>query len=159
MKDKGQRQPLALHQQQLYKYHHLIVYPLVYLVDEPVMAITVDPIIVPSLKITTVSPSLVAFYIDDPVPVLDDKAELDKLVESSDADLHKIIKLRCLCSVTIPETFLSGRISTANIVADNSVYHNDLDNLHNNETIVARCKNKTYCLTKVDTTVFYDDSP
>ena len=56
-KKKGRRQPLVLHKQQLCKYHHPIVYPLVYPEGEPVMAITVDPIIVPPSKITSISTS------------------------------------------------------------------------------------------------------
>ena len=61
------------------------------------MAITVDTIIVPPLKITAVSPSLVTVSIDKPEPVSDDKAELEKLVASSDADLHEINKFGSLC--------------------------------------------------------------
>ena len=40
------------------------------------MVITFNPIIVPLLKITSVSPSLIAFSTDEPEPVLDDKVEL-----------------------------------------------------------------------------------
>ena len=59
----------------------------------------------------------------------------------------------------IPENFLSSGVSTADVVADDPVYHIDLGNLHNDDTIVAGNKSKTYCLNKVDNTVFYDDSP
>ena len=81
--------------------------------DEFVMVITVDPVIVPPSKVTSISPSLVAVSVDDPVPVLDDEKELEKLVESSDADLDKTIKFGSLCQVMIPETFISVSISTA----------------------------------------------
>ena len=123
------------------------------------MTITVYPIIVPPSKITSVSPSLVSVSIDEPVPVPDDEAELEKLVESSDADLNKVIKFGSLCSVMIPETFLSSGIYTADVVANIPVHHIDLGNLHDDETFVAGSKTKTYRLNKVDTTVFYDDSP
>ena len=123
------------------------------------MVITVYQIKVPPSKITSISPSLVVIAIDDPVPVLNDEAELKKLVESSDANLDKVIKFGSLCLVMIPETFHSTGISTTNIVANNPVYHIDLGNLHNDDTIVAGNKSKTYCLNKVDNTVFYDDSP
>ena len=158
-KDKGRRQPLALHQLQLYKHHHPIVYPLVYPGDEPVMAITVNLIIVPPLKITSVSPSLVAVYIDESVPVLDNENVLEKLVKSSDVELDEVVKFGSLCSVTIPETFLSSDISTADVVADDYVYYIDLGNLNDYETIVTGNKNKIYHLNKVDTTVFYNDYP
>ena len=158
-KEKSQGQPLGLHEQQLCRYNHPVVYPLVYPGDEPVMAITVDPIIVPTSKLTSVSPSLVAVSIDEPVLVPDNKAELEKLVESSDADLDEVIKFGSLCSVMIPETFLSSGISTADVVADNPAHHIDLGNLHDDETVVAGSKTKIYRLNKVDTTVFYDDSP
>ena len=91
-KEKIQEQPLGLHEQQLCKYHHSIIYPLVYPSDEPVEEITVDPIIVTPSKITSVSQSLVAVSINEPVPVPDKEAELEKLVESSDADLNEVIK-------------------------------------------------------------------
>ena len=123
------------------------------------MAITVDPITVSPSKITSVSPSLVAVSIDEPEPVSDDEAELEKLVASSDADLDEVIKFGSLCLVTIPETFLSCGISTANVVADNPVYHIDLGTLHDDKTVVAGSKTKTYHLNKVDTTLFYNDSP
>ena len=42
------------------------------------MAITVDPIIVPPSKITSVSPNLVAVSINEPKLVSDDKDELEK---------------------------------------------------------------------------------
>ena len=64
-KEKGQGQPLGLQKQQLYKYHHPIIYSLVYPGDEPILAIIVDPIIVPPSKITFVSPSLLAVFIDN----------------------------------------------------------------------------------------------
>ena len=64
-KKKGQGQPLGLQKQQLYKYHHPIIYSLVYPGDEPILAIIVDPIIVPPSKITFVSPSLLAVFIDN----------------------------------------------------------------------------------------------
>ena len=81
------------------------------------------------------------------------------MVASSDADLDEIIKFGSLCLVIIPETFLSSGISTADIVADNPVYHIDLGNLHDDETVVPGSKSKTHRVNKVDTTLFYDDSP
>lgn len=123
------------------------------------MAITVDLIIVSLLKITSVSPSLVVVSVDDPVPVPDDETELEKLVESNDTDLDEVIKFGSLCLVMIPEAFLSNSISTADIVANNHVYHIDFGNLHDDETIVAGSKSKAYRLNKVDTTIFYNDSP
>ena len=80
------------------------------------------------------------------------------LVESSDADLDEVIKFGSLCSVMIPKTFLSSGISTTDVVANNPVYHIDLGNLHDDKTVVAGSKSKTYRLNKIDTTVFYDDS-
>ena len=100
------------------------------------MAITVDLIIVPLSKITSISPSLVAVSINEPVPVPDNKDKLEKLVESSDADLDEVIKFGKLCSFMIPEIFLSSGISTADVVADNPAHHIDLGNLHDDETIV-----------------------
>ena len=94
-----------------------------YPVDEPMMAITVDPIVPSPSKVTSVSPSLVAVSIDEPIPVLNDEAELEKLVESSDRDIDEVICFRSLCSVMIPEIFLSAGTSTADIVANNPVYH------------------------------------
>ena len=57
----------------------------------------------------------------------------------------------------IPETFLSCGISTADVVADNSVYHIDLGTLQDEETVVAG--SKIINLNKLNTTLFYDDSP
>ena len=54
------------------------------------MAITVDPITVPPLKITSVSPSLVTVFLGDLVPVLYNEAELENLAKSSDAHLDEI---------------------------------------------------------------------
>ena len=105
------------------------------------------------------NPSLVAVSIDEPEPVSDDKAELEKLVTSSDTDLDKIVKFESCYSVMIPETFLSSGISTADIVADNPVYHIDLCNLHDDKTVIAGSKTKTYRLNKVNTAVVYDDYP
>ena len=73
---KGRAQPLGLYDQQICKYHHPIVYPLAYLGDEPVMAITIDPIPVSPSKITSASPSLVAVSIDEPKQVPNEEAEL-----------------------------------------------------------------------------------
>ena len=67
-----------------------------------------------------------------------------------------MIKFESLCSVIIPENFLSSGISTADVVADN---HIDLGNQHDDETVLAGIKTKIYCLKKVDTTLFYNDSP
>ena len=158
-KVKGRAQPLGLHDQQICKYHHHpIVYPPTYPGDEPVMAITVDPIPLSPSKITSVSPSLVAVSIDEPDPIPNEEVELEKLVESSDSDLDEVIRFGSLCSVMIPEMFLSCGISTGDVVADNPVYHIDLGNLHDDKTVVAGSKTKTYRLNKVDTTVFYNDS-
>ena len=120
---------MGLYKQQICKYHHPTVYPPVYLVDEPVVAVTIDPISVSPSKITLVLPSLVAVSIDEPKHVPDEEAELEKLVASSDADLDEVIKFDSLCLVMIPETFLSCGISTADVVADNPVYHVDLGTL------------------------------
>ena len=89
-KDKSSkvlRQPLVLYQQQLCKYHQAIVNPSIYPGDKPVMATTIDPIVPLPSKITSVLPKLVSVSVDEPVPVPDDKAELEKIVESSDGDL------------------------------------------------------------------------
>ena len=123
------------------------------------MVINVDPIKILLSKIISVSPSLVAVTIDEPEPVSDEEAELEKLVASSDADLDKIIKFGSLCSVMIPETFLSSGISTTDVVAGDLVYHIDLGNLYDDETVVAGSKSETYCINKVNTTLFYNDSP
>ena len=110
------------------------------------MAITADFITVPPSKITSVSPSLVAVSINEPIRASNNKAELEKLAVSSDAELNEMIKFRSLCSVKIPEIFLSRGIFTVNVVADNPVYHIDLDNLHDDKTVVAGSKTKTYRL-------------
>ena len=39
------------------------------------------------------------------------------------------------------------------------MYHIDLGNLNDDETVVAGSKSKIYRINKVDTTLFYDDSP
>ena len=65
------------------------------------MVITVDQIIVPPSKITSVSSSLVVVSMNEPVPVPDDEAELEKLMASNDADLDQIIKFPSLCSVYV----------------------------------------------------------
>ena len=65
---------------------------------------------------------------------------MEKLVASSDADLNEIIKFGSLCSVMIPEMFLPSGISTADVLADNPVYHIDLGNLHDDKTVVASSK-------------------
>ena len=104
-----------------------------YLGDEPVMAITVDPIPSSLTKKPLVSPStqpsLVAVSIDEPEPIPDEEVELEKLVESSDSDLDEIVRFGSLCSVLILETFLSCSISTADVMADNPVYHVNLGTL------------------------------
>ena len=154
---KGRAQPLGLHDQQICKYNHLIVYPLAYPGDEPVMAITIDPITVSPSKITSVSPSLVAVSIDEPELIPNEEAGLEKLVELSDSNLDEVIKFGSLCSVMIPETFLSCGSSTADVVADNPVYRLDFGTLQDDETVVAG--SKILNLNKMDTTLFYDDSP
>ena len=123
------------------------------------MAITVDPITVPHSKITSVSPSLVAVKMDEPEPVFDEESKLEKLVASSDADFDEIIKLGTLCSVMVPDTFLSSGVSIADVVVGDPVYPIDLGNLHDDETVVAGSKSKIYRVNNVDTTLFYDDSP
>ena len=50
------------------------------------MAITVNPIKLLPLKIMSVSPSIITVTTDEPESVLDEEAELEKLVASSDAD-------------------------------------------------------------------------
>ena len=161
-KVKGRAQPLGLHEQQICIYHNPpIEYPPTYPGDEPVMAITADPIPLSRSKIPSVSPStqpsLVAVSIDEPEPIPDEEVELEKLVESSDSDLDEVIRFGSLCSVMIPETFLSCGISTADVNADNPVHHIDLDTLQDDKTVVAG--SKTINLNKLDTTLFYDDSP
>ena len=84
---------------------------------------------------------------------------MEKLVESSDSDLDEVIKFGSLCLVMIPEIFLSTGISTADIVANNPVYHIDLGTLHDDATIVAGIHRKIHHVNKIDTTIFYDDSP
>ena len=137
-------------------YHSPTISPLVLPGNEPVMAITVDPITVLPLKITSVSPSLVAVTIDEPEPVPDKEAELKKLVACSDADLDEIIKFGSLCSVMIPDTFLSSGISIVDVVVGDPVYHIDLGNLHDDKTVVAGSKSKIYRINNIDTTLFYD---
>ena len=153
-RSKGPRQQLALHQLQLCKYHQPTACSLPYPGDEPVMAITVEPIVPTRSSTKAVSPTLIAVSVDEPILVPDEEAELEKLVESSDYDLDEVIQFGSLCSVTIPDTFLSTGISTADIVADN---HVDLDALHDDATIITG--NKVYPVNKVDTTIFYDDAP
>ena len=125
------------------------------------MAITVDPIPLSCTKVPSVSPStqpsLVAVSIDEPEPIPDEEVELKKLVKSSDSDLDEVIQFGSLCLVLIPETFLSCGISTADIIADNHVYHIDLGTLQDEDTAVTR--SKLINLNKLDTTLFYDDSP
>ena len=162
-KVKNRSQPLGLHEQQLCKYHnsHPIDDILTYSGDEPVMAITVDPIPSSLTKKPSVSPStqpsLVAVSIDEPEPIPDEEVELEKLVKSSDSDLDEVIRFGSLCSVLIPETFLSCGISTADVMAGNPVYHVDLGTLQDEDTVVTR--SKSINLNKLDTTIFYDDSP
>ena len=79
------------------------------------------------------------------------------MVASSDADLDEIIKVGSLCSVMVPDTFLSSGISTVDVVAGDPVYHIDLGTLHDDKMIVAGSKSKIYCINKVNTTLFYDD--
>ena len=57
----------------------------------------------------------------------------------------------------LPEMFLPCGISTADVVADNLVYHIDLITLQDKETVVAG--SKILNLNKMVTTLFYDDSP
>ena len=162
-KVKNRGRTLAVHEQQLCPYHnpHPIDDPIVYPGDEPVMAITVDPISSSLTKKPPVSPStqpsLVAVSIDEPEAIPDEELELEKLVESSDSELDEIVRFGSLCSVMIPETFLSCGISTADVMADNPVYHIDLGTLQDEETVVTG--SKTINLNKLDTTIFYDDSP
>ena len=54
-------------------------------------------------------------------------------------------KIQKTIFLTISDTILFICISIANIVAANPLYHIDFGNLHNNETIVAGSKCKTYC--------------
>ena len=134
-KVKGRAQPLGLHDQQIYKHHHHhpISYPPTYPGDEPVLAIKVDTIPLSRSKILSVSPStqpsLIAVSIDGPNPISDEEVELEKLVESSDSSLDEVIQFDSLCSVMIPETFLSCGISTTDVVADNPVHHINLGTL------------------------------
>ena len=123
------------------------------------MAITVDSITVLPSKITSVSPSLVTITIDEPGPIPNEDAELVKLVASSDADLVEITKFGSLCSVMVPDAFLSSGISTTDVVGGDTVYHIDLGNLHHDRTVVAGSKSKIYRINKVDTTLFLVDSP
>ena len=151
---------MGLYKQQLCQYHSHTISLLVLPGDEPVMAVTVDPITVLPSKITSVSPSLVAVIIDELDPVSNEEAELEKLEAISDADLDEITKFGSLFSVIVPDTFLSSGIFTADVVASDPVYHIDLGNLYDDETVVAGSKSKIYRINKiVDTTLFYNDSP
>ena len=158
-KEKGPKQTLGLYKQQLCPYHSPVISSLVLPGDELVMVITVDPITVLPSKITSVSPSLVAVIIDEPEPVPNEEAKFERVISSSDADLDEIIKFGSLCSVMIPDTFLSSGISIVDVVVGDPVYHIDLGNLHDDKTVVAGSKSKIYCINNVNTTLFYDDSP
>ena len=81
------------------------------------------------------------------------------MVASTYADFNEIIKFGSLYLVIIPETFLSSGISTADDVADDPVYHIDIGNLSYDKTVVAGSKSKISSINKVNTTLFYDDSP
>ena len=59
----------------------------------------------------------------------------------------------------IPETFLPTGISTVDVVANNPVDHINLGTLHDDDTIVAGSNRKVHRVNKIDTTIFYDDSP
>ena len=125
------------------------------------MAITVDPIPSSLTKKPSVSPStqpsLVAVLIDELKLISDEEVELEKLVKSSDSGLDEVIQFDSLCSVLIPETFLPCGISTADVMAVNPVYHIDLGTLQDEHTVVTG--SKSINLNKLDTTIFYDDSP
>ena len=74
-KEKGPKQTLGLYEQQLCPCQSPAISSLVLPGDEPVMAITVDPITVLPSQIIFVSPSLVAVKIGKPEPVLDEEVE------------------------------------------------------------------------------------
>ena len=80
---------------------------------------------------------------------------MEKLVASNNSDLDEVIKFGSLCLVMIPEIFLS----TADIIANNPVYHINLGTLHDDDTIVAGSHRKIHRVNKIDTTISYDDSP
>ena len=143
----------------MYKYHQPIVYPSVYCGNKPVLAITVEPIIPSTSKITSVSPKIVSVSVYEPVPSPDNEAELENLAESSDGHLDEVIHFGSLCSVMIPETFFSAGISTADIVANNPVHQIALGTLYGDETVVTESKSKIYLLNKVDVTIIFDDAP
>lgn len=104
------------------------------------MSIIVEPVIpVPSI-ITFVSPKLVNISVDAPLLVPSNEAIFEKLVDSSDDDLDEVIRFGSLCSVMIPETFLSTSISDVDIVTNKPDYHIDLSTLHDDETVVAKSK-------------------
>ena len=90
--------------------------------------------------------SSISTALDEPEPIPDEGVELEKLIESSDSDLDKVIQFGCLSSVLIHETFLSCGISTA-----------DLGTLQDEDTVVTG--SKSINLNKLDTAIFYDDSP
>lgn len=103
--------------------------------DKPAIAITLELIIPSPSKITFVSPKLVVVSSDEHVPVPDNEAELERLVESDE-----IICFGSRCSVIIPQTFCATGISTVGIVPDNPVHHIDPGALHNDKKIVAEKK-------------------
>ena len=68
-----------------------------------------------------------------------------------------VIHFGSLCSVIIPDAFLSTSTVTVDIVADEPIHHIDLGTLQDDDTVVAgSC---VYHINHVDATVFYDDEP
>ena len=105
--------------------------------DEPIMAMIMEPVLVA----VTIQPA-----------VVDEDAELEKLVASSDADLEDIVRFGSLCSVLIPDYCLSTGISTADVFGDNPA---DMDCSPDDDTITTgNILSKINC---PDHVVFYDE--
>lgn len=63
--------------------------------------------------------------------------ETGNLIKSSDAILEVVIHLGSLCSIIIPDTFLSAGISIANPIANEQIYHVDIGTFQDNQTVFA----------------------
>ena len=131
-KRKRNKPSLATYKQQMVPYEHVIEPG-----DEPIMAMIMEPVLVA----VTIQPA-----------IIDEDAELEKLVESSDADLEDIVRFGSLCSVLIPDYCLSTGISTADVFGDNPA---DMDCSPDDDTITTgNILSKINC---PDHVVFYDE--
>ena len=74
-------------------------------------------------------PTLTTVSVDDPVLIPDDEVGLDKIVESSDSNLDKVICFGSLCYVSLLDILLSTSISTVDVVIDGPIRHIDLGTL------------------------------